>query len=102
MKKENMHKKINKRSVSPHIRLLNKIKVSLERNKSIYQKRSKNNKLYSIYDMSLNFLYKENDDNNINEKDILSENEMTVTSKKKYSKPKHEGKRYKKDTEEFI
>ena len=82
MKKENMHKKINKRSVSPHIRLLNKIKVSLERNKSIYQKRSKNNKLYSIYDMSLNFLYKENDDNNINEKDILSENEMTVTSKK--------------------
>ena len=32
--------------------------------------------------MSLNFLYKENDDNNTNEKDIVSENELTVTSKK--------------------
>ena len=82
LKQENMNKKKNKRSVSPHIRLLNKIKVSLERNKSINQIRTKNNKSYSIYDMSLNFLYKENEDNNINEKDIVSENEMTVTSKK--------------------
>ena len=82
LKQENIHKKNNKRSVSPHIRLLNKIKVSLERNKSVNQIRSKNNKSNSIYNMSLNFLYKENDDNNTNEKDIVSENEMTVTSKK--------------------
>ena len=82
LKQENIHKKNNKRSVSPHTRLLNKIKVSLERNKSVNQIRSKNNKSNSIYNMSLNFLYKENDDNNTNEKDIVSENELTVTSKK--------------------
>jgi len=82
IKKENMNKKIRKSSASPHIRLLNKIKASLERDKSINQIRSKNKKSFTIYDMSLNFLYKENEDNNINEKDITSENEMTVTSKK--------------------
>jgi len=82
IKQENMNKKKRKRSASPHIRLLNKIKISLERNKSINQIRSKNKKSFSIYNMSLNFLYKEKEDNNINEKDIISENEMTVISKK--------------------
>ena len=82
IKQENSHKKKNRRSVSPHIRLLNKIKVSLERNKSTNQARTKNKKSYSIYDMPLNFLYGENEDNNFNEKDIASDNEMTVTSKK--------------------
>ena len=82
IKQENIDKKKRKRSASPYIRLLNKIKVSLERNKSINQIGSKNKISFSIHDMSLSFLYNEDEDNNIIEKDIKSENEMTVTSKK--------------------
>ena len=65
----------NKRSVSPHIRLLNKIKKSLQNTKS--NKDLNNNQNYqsnpgfiSHFNRPISFLYRDNDDNNINiEKD---------------------------------
>ena len=62
---------INKRSVSPHIRLLNKIKTSLQKTKSNsilnIEIKNKNNMQNSHLDKPLNIFYKDNDDNNNND-----------------------------------
>ena len=65
----------NKRSVSSHIRLLNKIKKSLQKAKSnidinINQNKQSNPEFISHINRPISFLYRDNDDNNINiEKD---------------------------------
>jgi len=98
---------INKKSVSPHFRLLNKIKTSLQRTKSNsilnLEKKDKNNMENTHLDKSLNIFYKDNDDNNNdnnnnnnNNNNKVNNNENEKEKEKEYSLPESVYKKNKK------
>ena len=75
--RESYNKKIIKRSVSPHIRLLNKIKTNLlkEKSKTILENENYNIGSISHLQKPINYFYKDNEDNNINNEKEGSINE---------------------------